>query len=228
MLASCSESDALSSGDGDTAQQDGDGEFVPYKIQGEPETRPTLYYQNQKYDLLHTESNKIDVSGMLLKKDGPIGTIRYPGAVLLADLDASDARRAGDEVYVHPEKADALIYHCSDCNQYFCITTAFVPMEEIVESEDPQPNPMDPGTPAPGMLYTKGFFDLAHFEENKIDPNKTALKFAGITRYAGKRMTQDFDVNDSLDAGIVIYTTATGKLVYYCDHCDSYMGANAY
>jgi hypothetical protein len=87
-----------------------------------PETRPTLYYQDQKYDLLHSESNQIDVSGLLLKKDGPIGIVRYPGEVLFEDLDASDARRVGDEVYVHPEKEDALIYHCEDCNEYFCIT----------------------------------------------------------------------------------------------------------
>lgn len=192
--------------------------------QGEPETRPTLYYQNQKYDLLHCESNKIDVSGLLYKKDGTLGDMRYPGAVLSKDLDVSDARRAGDTVYPHPEMENALIYQCSDCGEFFCITTEFVPLESVVEIENPISDGTDPGMAAPGLQYGWYWYRMDHDDGNRIDVDEKKLEFIGITRYCGGKVTEDLDVTyDNLAAcSVYIDPAQPDALIYYCADCGEY------
>jgi hypothetical protein len=189
-----------------------------------PETRPTLYYQGQKYDLLHSEANKIDVGGFLIKQYGPIGMMRYPGEVLFEDLDASDARRVGDEVHVHPEKEDALIYHCEDCNQYFCITTEFVPLESVEEFPDPVNTNVGEGEPRPALYYNKRWHALDHYDGNHVDVAGRKLKQIGITRYASLKGTNDLDVAHAADAGYAVYIDKKQPdiLIYHCDHCDEY------
>jgi hypothetical protein len=193
--------------------------------QGEPEPRPTLYYQNQKYDLLHSESNLIDVSDMLLKKDGPIGTMRYPGEAVFEDFDTSDARRAGDEVYAHPEKKDALIYHCSGCGEYFCITTEFVPLETVAELADPEKDPFPFDEPRPMLYYNNNWHAMDHYDGNKIDVSGRKLKYIGITRWAnGVKMPNDLDVTSSNDAGYSVYADPKQPdiLIYHDENADEY------
>jgi hypothetical protein len=192
------------------------------KPQGEPETRPTLYYQGQKYDLLHSEANKIDVGGFLIKQYGPIGMMRYPGEVLFEDFDTSDARRAGDEVYVHPEDENALIYRCGDCNEYFCITTEFVQPMTVEASQDPINT--DVGAPRPSIYYDGSWRSMDHYDGNLVDIEGRKLEYINITRYVGLKGSQDFDVNYETDAGYAVYTDPKQPdiLIYHCDHCDEY------
>jgi hypothetical protein len=195
------------------------------KPQGEPETRPTLYYQGQKYDLLHSESNKIDVSGLLYKKDGTLGEMRYPGAILHEDLDVSDARRAGDTVYPHPERENALIYQCSDCGEFFCITPEFMPLESVVEIEDPIPDTMDPnGSPAPGLQYRWYWYRMDHYDGNRISVAGKKLEYIGVTRYCGGKVSQDLDVTYDHLAGYSVYIDPAqpDALIYFCIDCDEY------
>ena len=158
----------------------------PYVEQGakapttsEGEVRPTLYYQEQMYELRHWDGNKIDVSGMSLEC---LGIMSYAGGKLLADLDTTQAANAGESVYIDPEHPEKLIYQCHICQEYYSLTTEYDSSDHPEKTECDPKQPSEDGLPAPGVYYRGEWHSLLNDDVEKIDIAGRELKYIGVLR----------------------------------------------